>query len=63
MATCDAINKTPQLQPRSILPLATQKIAEIGLGPYPPRYLEVRYQRGTLIEPGLGEGKARILLG
>lgn len=37
MAACDAINETPQLQPRSILPLAIQKIAEVGLWPHPPR--------------------------
>lgn len=37
MAACDAISETPQLQPRFLLPLATQKIAEVGLWPQPPR--------------------------
>lgn len=36
MTACDVISGTPQLQPRSILPLATQKIAEVGQWPQPP---------------------------
>lgn len=58
MAACDVISGTPQLQPRSILPLATQKIAEVGQWPQPPGL-----SGGELIEPGLGEGKAPIFLG
>lgn len=36
MAACNAVSETPQLQSRSAQPLATQKIAEVGLWPQPP---------------------------
>lgn len=53
METSDVLNKTPQLQPSSKLPSATRR-SEVGLALHCPWYLEVRWQRGAPMEPGLG---------
>lgn len=58
LAACLTILQTPQLQPGSILPLVTVKIAEVGLGPHPPWYLGVRWQRGTLRSQVWGKGRS-----